>query len=94
MPQPESDTEDTQSQPSTPAESGPRMIRFPASTNIGAILYTPDTQQLQVEFSKSGAVYVYDQCPEDLAMGFQDALSATKYLETYIASQCPSTRIG
>lgn len=70
------------------------MIRFPASANINAILYTPDLQQLQVEFSKSGAVYIYDQVTEDLAMGFQEALSATKYLETYIATQCPSTRIG
>lgn len=80
--------------PDTTQSTGPRMIRFPPSTNIAAILYNADEQTLTVEFVKSGAVYQYDQVPEDLAMGFQTALSATKYLETYIASQFPSNRIA
>lgn len=70
------------------------MIHFPPSTNVSGILYNADDQTLTVEFAKSGAVYRYDQCTEEMAMGFQSALSATKYLETYIASQCPSVRVG
>lgn len=70
------------------------MIRFPPSTNISSIVYDADGQQLTVEFAKSGAVYRYDGCTEEMALGFQTAMSATKYLETYIASQCASTRIA
>jgi hypothetical protein len=71
-----------------------RLIHFPPSTNILAILYNADEQVLRVEFAKSGAIYEYSDCPEDLALGFQTALSATKYLEQFIASQCPATRIA
>lgn len=78
----------------TPPPTGPRLIRFPPSTNISAILYNADDQTLTVEFSKSGAIYRYDGCTEELALGFQTAMSATKYLETYIASQCSSVRIA
>jgi KTSC domain len=67
-------------------------IRFTPSTNIAQMLFDKDTQTLTIQFRKGGIVEFYE-VDETSAHGFENALSATKYMNTYIENVFPSQRV-
>jgi hypothetical protein len=69
------------------------IIGHPPSTNISQIVYDKDTQTLLIQFQKGGMVEFYE-VDETSAHGFETALSATKYMNSYIENLFPSQRVG
>jgi KTSC domain len=67
-------------------------IRFTPSTNIAQVLFDKETQTLTIQFRKGGIVEFYE-VDETSAHGFENALSATKYMNTYIENVFPSQRV-
>ena len=67
-------------------------IRFTPSTNIAQVLFDKDTQTLTIQFRKGGIVEFYE-VDETSAHGFENALSATKYMNSYIENVFPSQRV-
>jgi len=63
------------------------------SRNISAVLYDPEERKLVVWFAKNGRAYQYADVPEDVALGFGQALSATEYLQTFIEGSFLANRI-
>jgi len=68
------------------------IISHPPSTNVASVMYDKDSQQLTVEFLKGGVIEFYE-VDETAAHGFENALSATKYLNAYIENVFPQQRI-
>ena len=81
--------------PAQPKHTGPvaATVSHPPSTNISQIVYDRDSQTLTIAFSKSGAVYEFYEVPEDVVLGFGQALSATKYFNAYVENSFPSQRV-
>ena len=67
-------------------------IRCTPSTNIMQVLFDKDTQTLTILFRKGGIMEFYE-VDETAAHGFESALSATKYMNTYIENLFPSQRV-
>lgn len=53
------------------------------SSNIGAIAYIPQAEQLMVQFT-NGSVYAYSNVSAEVFEEFLDADSKGKYLNTHI----------
>lgn len=70
-----------------------QIIQHTPSTNIANIVYDPETQTLVISFLKGGVCEYYG-VPEDVVNGFGTALSATKYLNSYVENQFPSQRVA
>jgi hypothetical protein len=69
------------------------IIRHTPSTNISQVVYDSETQTLTISFAKGGVVEFYE-VDETAAHGFEQALSATKYMNAYIENVFPSQRVG
>ena len=65
-------------------------MEYVDSSNVEAIGYDPDNQELHVRFLKSGETYVYYNVDEWVYLEFQQADSKGIYLNTNIinAYQC------
>ena len=61
------------------------------STDIAAVTYDPDTQDLTVEF-QSGGVYVYSSVPESIYSGFTAASSAGSYFHRHVKDRYASEK--
>lgn len=59
-------------------------MHYVDSSNVEAIGYDPDTQQLHVRFVKSGETYVYYDVEEWVFQEFMQADSKGKYLNNQI----------
>jgi KTSC domain-containing protein len=68
------------------------IIGHAPSTNIAQIVYDTETQQLTISFVKGGMCEYYE-VDETTAHGFEQALSATKFMNAYIENIFPSQRI-
>jgi len=68
------------------------IIRHTPSTNISQIVYDTETQTLTIAFVKGGVVEFYE-VDETAAHGFEQALSATKYMNSFVENIFPSQRI-
>ena len=62
-------------------------MEFVASSNIEAIGYDPDSQELHVQFLKSGEIYVYYDVEEWVFQEFRQAGSKGSYLHANIKSR-------
>ena len=62
------------------------------SSNIDAIAYDEDNQELRVRF-KSGTEYVYTDVPAKVYQGFLDADSKGRYLNTVIKGKYNTMRV-
>ena len=62
------------------------------SSNIDAIAYEEDNQELHVRF-KSGSEYVYTDVPKKIYDGFMDASSKGRYLNTVIKGKYNTMRV-
>ena len=62
-------------------------MEFVASSNIEAIGYDPDSQELHVRFLKSGETYVYYDVEEWVFQEFMQAGSKGSYLHANIKSR-------
>jgi len=70
-----------------------RDIEFPTSSNIQAIAYDPDSQELTITFF-GDRTYRYDGVSENEADGFTTASSAGEYLNRVIKSSYRGERIA
>lgn len=68
------------------------IIQHTPSTNIAQIVYDRDTQTMIIYFQKGG-VCEYYEVDETTAHGFEQAMSATKYMNAYIENVFPSMRV-
>ena len=70
------------------------VIAAPASGNIVVVSHDSDSQQLFIQFLYMSSVYRYDGINEDLAHGFETALSATAYLKSAILPISTGVRVA
>jgi KTSC domain-containing protein len=68
------------------------VISHAPSTNIAGVTYDTETQTLTISFLKGG-VCEYYEVDETTAHGFEQALSATKYMNAYVENVFPSQRL-
>lgn len=68
-------------------------IRHTPSTNILDITYDDETQTLVIQFQRGGVVEYYG-VDATSAHGFENGLSATKYMNAYIENMFPSQRVA
>lgn len=62
------------------------------SSNIEAIGYSPIDKKLRVDFL-NGTSYVYDNVPQNVAQGLQDASSHGQYFNTNIRNAYAYTQV-
>jgi hypothetical protein len=73
-------------------EMATQIVPHTPSTNIAQITYDDETQTLTINFLKGGMVEFYE-VDETAVQGFGTALSATKYMNSFIENVYPSQRI-
>ncbi|SFV32876.1 KTSC domain-containing protein [Hyphomicrobium facile] len=66
---------------------------YVSSTNIASVGYDEPTQTLEVEFT-NGSVYQYYNVDAGLYERFKEAPSKGQFLNTYIRSGYPFSRVG
>jgi hypothetical protein len=71
-----------------------RDIEFPTSSNIQAIAYDDDTQDLTITFKPGDRTYVYRGVTGNEADGFTTASSAGEYLNRVIKRSYIGERIA
>lgn len=64
-----------------------------ASSNVRSVGYDGPSQTLEVEF-QNGSVYQYYNVPENIYNEFMKAPSKGVFLNTYIRTQYPYSRVG
>jgi hypothetical protein len=74
--------------------SGEKMQRYQvASSNISSIGYDPATETLEVEFL-NGTVYQYYNVPQNMFDTMMQEPSKGRFLNTYIRTAYPYSRVG
>lgn len=69
-----------------------RELQHVKSSNIASASYDEESGELSVKFN-SGATYVYSEVPLSIAIEFESAPSAGKYLDSMIKGIYPYKKV-